>query len=171
MGRAAAATKNARSAGRTGRAPVAPPATHCHPAMRLGHASNDPAPTEPATPILDDGRTGAGRSTAYFQLETGADGSVRFLLRASNHRALLHSPQHPSLIDALEGIERVRAQHGEPARYQRRTNRDGSLHFELHDADGLTIGVSPRYAEESTLERAIRSVMRHGQTTFVKGLG
>lgn len=152
-------------------APVAPPASHCNPSMRPGHASTDPTPTEPDADSLGGGRAAGTRPTAYFQLEGGAEGPVRFLLKATNHRTLLHSTRHPSLIDALEAIEHVRAHHADPARYQRRTNRDGSLHFELHDADGQTIGLSPRYAEESTLERAIRSVMRHARTTFVKGLG
>jgi len=106
----------------------------------------------------------------YFHLTSSDAGRFTFNLKAGNHEVILTSQVYRSKQDALDGIESVRTNAPNAARFQRKVAKDNSPYFVLLAANGQTIGKSEMYSENAAMENGIKSVMANGPTTFVKGL-
>lgn len=93
-----------------------------------------------------------------FSLEVGASGKYRFNLKAGNNQVILSSEQYDTKAAAKSGIESVRANAPDDARYERKTAKDGSPYFVLKAKNGEPIGKSEMYSSTSAMENGIASV-------------
>ena len=69
------------------------------------------------------------------------------------------------------GIEAVRKNASDDARYERKNSANGKFHFTLKAGNGQVIGSSEMYESASGMENGIESVMKNsGDATVVEEL-
>jgi uncharacterized protein len=93
-----------------------------------------------------------------FELNTSANGKFFFNLKASNGQIILSSEMYESKSAAQNGIESVKKNAGDDARYDRRTAANGDPYFILKAGNGEQIGRSETYKSSAALENGIESV-------------
>ena len=93
-----------------------------------------------------------------FVIEKGSGGAFRFNLRAGNNQIILSSETYKSKDGALNGVESVRTNSQDDARFTRKTAKDGSPYFVLTARNGEIIGRSEMYSSTSAMENGIKSV-------------
>ncbi len=94
-----------------------------------------------------------------FVIQKGAAEAFRFNLRAGNNEIILSSETYKNKAGALTGIESVRANSQDDARFDRRTAKDGSPYFVLTAKNGEIIGKSEMYSSERARDNGIKSVV------------
>jgi uncharacterized protein YegP (UPF0339 family) len=102
-----------------------------------------------------------------YSLEVGKSGKYRFNLKAGNNQVILSSEQYETKAAATSGIESVRANAPDDARYERKTAKDGSPYFVLKAKNGEPIGKSEMYSSTSAMENGIASVKTNAPTAKV----
>ena len=102
-----------------------------------------------------------------FVIEAGKTGKIRFNLKAGNHQVILSSETYDTKASAQNGIESVRKNSTDDARYERKTAKDGSAYFVLKAKNGETIGKSEMYTSTSGMENGIKSVAANAPTAKV----
>ena len=93
-----------------------------------------------------------------FELKTSANGKFHFNLKAGNGQIILSSEMYETRAAAENGIESVKKNGGDEARYERKTSDKGDPYFVLKASNGQEIGRSEMYTSESALENGIASV-------------
>jgi hypothetical protein len=93
-----------------------------------------------------------------FLIEKNAAGKFRFNLRAGNNEIILSSETYAAKAGALNGVESVRKNSQDDARFVRKTAKDGSAYFVLTATNGETIGKSEMYSSTAAMEKGIKSV-------------
>jgi uncharacterized protein YegP (UPF0339 family) len=93
-----------------------------------------------------------------FIIESGSSGKFHFNLRGGNNENILTSEVYETKADAKGGIESVRANATNDARYARKTSKGGSAYFTLTAANGQVIGTSEMYSSTFAMETGIASV-------------
>ncbi|SLN18284.1 tryptophanyl-tRNA synthetase [Roseovarius albus] len=96
-----------------------------------------------------------------FELYTDNAGEFRFRLKAGNGENILASEGYKQKASAENGIESVRKNSGEDARYERKETAAGKHMFNLKATNGQVIGTSQSYASASGRDNGIDSVMRN----------
>src|SRR5690606_26225819 len=91
-----------------------------------------------------------------------------FNLRSGNHQVILTSQRYASKASAQQGIESVRKNAADDARYRRLTAKDGSSYFNLTAANGEIIGSSEMYTTAAARDKGIDSVKANGPDGVVK---
>jgi len=86
-----------------------------------------------------------------------------FVLKAGNNETILRSERYTTKKAALNGIESVKANSPNDARYERKNASDGSPMFNLKAANGETIGTSQMYSSASARDDGIASVKANGR--------
>jgi len=104
----------------------------------------------------------------YYEIISAAGSQFRFNLKADNHLVILTSESYSSKQSAQAGIESVRKNSADDARYQRKTAKDNSPYFVLVAANGEVIGQSQMYSSTSTMESGIASVKANAPSATVK---
>ena len=97
-----------------------------------------------------------------FELKTSANGKFHFNLKAGNGQIILSSELYESRTAAENGIESVKKNAGDDARYERRTSAKGDPYFVLKATNGQEIGRSEMYNTAAALENGIQSVKTNG---------
>lgn len=97
-----------------------------------------------------------------FELKTSANGKFHFNLKAGNGQIILSSEMYESRSAAENGIESVKKNAGDDARYERRTSVKGDPYFVLKAANGQEIGRSEMYTSAAAMENGIASVKTNG---------
>jgi uncharacterized protein YegP (UPF0339 family) len=98
---------------------------------------------------------------AKFEIKKGSGGQYRFNLKAGNGEIILTSEQYQSKQGAENGIDSVKANAPNDARYERKTASSGQPYFVLKAANGEPIGRSETYSSTSAMEGGIESVKRN----------
>lgn len=93
-----------------------------------------------------------------FVILKGAS-AFRFNLRAGNNEIILSSETYKTKDSALNGVESVRANSQDEARFARKTAKDGSPYFVLTAKNGEIIGKSEMYSSERARDNGIKSVV------------
>lgn len=93
-----------------------------------------------------------------FEIKTSANGKFHFNLKAGNGQIILSSEMYETRAAAENGIESVKKNGGDEARYERKTSAKGDPYFVLKASNGQEIGRSEMYSSESALENGIASV-------------
>lgn len=92
-----------------------------------------------------------------FQLKKSKNDKFFFSLHASNGQGILSSEMYESRASALNGIESVKKNGADDARYERLNGKDGSPYFVLKATNGQVIGNSEMYSSASSRDNGIAS--------------
>lgn len=93
-----------------------------------------------------------------FEIQRSADGQYYFHLKAGNGERILASERYTKKGGAENGIEAVKKNAPDDARYERREGAGGQHHFVLKAANHEIIGTSERYTSKEAMEKGIASV-------------
>ncbi len=93
-----------------------------------------------------------------FVLTKGKTGKYHFVLKGGNGETILSSQHYASKDGAEKGIESVRSNAPNDARYERKTAVNGKPMFNLKAANGEIIGASETYSSEAARDKGIASV-------------
>ncbi len=104
----------------------------------------------------------------WYELSKSSDGQYRFVLKAGNGEIILTSELYQAKASAENGIESVRTNCGDNARYEKKTAANGKLMFNLKAANHQVIGTSQMYANEDTRDVGMASVKSNGTSKTVK---
>ena len=96
-----------------------------------------------------------------FELYKDKAGEFRFRLKAGNGEIILASEGYKQKASALNGIESVRKNSPNDARYERRETTSGKPRFNLKASNGQVIGTSESYNSTASRENGIKSVMKN----------
>ncbi len=105
-----------------------------------------------------------------FQLKTAKDGSVYFSLLAGNGENILKSEMYKSKSSAENGIESVKKNAADDARYERKPTAKGQFMFNLKAANHQVIGTSESYTTEAGRDNGIESVKKNAPDAKVEDL-
>ncbi|MBA5202503.1 YegP family protein [Pectobacterium aroidearum] len=105
--------------------------------------------------------------SAKFEIFSGKNSQFYFRLKAGNGEPILASEGYTSKANVKNGIESVKENAPQDARYERLTAKDGSPYFTLKAANHQIIGRSETYSSVQARENGIESVKKNapGATT------
>lgn len=95
---------------------------------------------------------------ARFTLSKRSNGEFQFNLVAGNGEKILHSEGYTGKDGCLNGIDSVRRNSQDDARYARETAKNGKFYFNLKAGNGQIVGTSEMYESEGARENGIASV-------------
>lgn len=96
-----------------------------------------------------------------FELKKSSNDKFYFNLLASNGQIILTSEMYESKPSALNGIESVKKNAGDAARYECADSANGKAYFTLKAANHQVIGQSQMYESAATRDAGIASVTKH----------
>jgi uncharacterized protein YegP (UPF0339 family) len=105
---------------------------------------------------------------ATFDLKQGGSGQFMFNLKAGNGEVILTSELYKQKQSAIAGIDSVKANAGDDARYERKTAKNGQPFFVLTATNGQIIGKSEMYSSVSAMENGIQSVKNNGPVAAIE---
>ncbi len=93
-----------------------------------------------------------------FEIYKDKGGEFRFRLKAGNGEKILASEGYKEKSSAVNGVEAVRKNAPDDARYARKESSNGKHFFNLKAANHQVIGTSEMYEAASGMENGIESV-------------
>lgn len=105
-----------------------------------------------------------------FEISKTKSGEFRFALKASNGQIILTSETYKDKSGAKNGIESVKKNAGDDARFERKTDKNGNPYFVLKAANGQIIGQSEMYSTPAAMENGIASVAKNAADSDVVDL-
>ena len=103
-----------------------------------------------------------------FVITQRKDGDFQFNLKASNGQVILTSQGYSAKASYLNGIESVRTNAQDDARFDRLTSASGKPYFNLKASNGQVIGNSQQYESEVTRDSGIESVKNNAPEATVE---
>ena len=95
-----------------------------------------------------------------FVISKGNDDKYYFNLKAGNGEVILTSQGYSARADCLNGIESVKSNSADEARFDCKKSNDGKDYFVLTATNGQTIGKSQMYKSESGCSNGVQSVAK-----------
>ena len=105
-----------------------------------------------------------------FEIYVDNAGEYRFRLKAGNGQAILASEGYKNKAGCENGIESVRKNAPDDARYERKTTASGKFAFNLKAANHQIIGTSQTYEAEASRDNGIESVKSNAPDAKVDDL-
>jgi uncharacterized protein YegP (UPF0339 family) len=96
-----------------------------------------------------------------FVITTRKNGEFQFNLKAGNGQSILASEGYTTKTACENGIESVRKNSQDDARYDRIEAKDGRPYFNLKAGNGQVIGNSEMYESVSARDNGIESVKKN----------
>ena len=96
-----------------------------------------------------------------FVITTRKNSEFQFNLKATNGQVILSSEGYTTLAACKNGIESVKKNSPEDARYERKESTNGKFYFNLKATNGQVIGSSQMYQSEDSRDNGIESVKRN----------
>ena len=93
-----------------------------------------------------------------FEITLRKNNEFQFNLVASNGQVILTSEGYVQKASCMNGIESVRKNAPEDARYERKVSSNEKFYFNLKATNGQIIGTSQMYKSEASREKGIQSV-------------
>jgi uncharacterized protein len=93
-----------------------------------------------------------------FVITKRTNGEFQFNLKANNGQTILSSEGYSSKPACNNGIESVRTNSQDDAKYDRKTSSNGKSYFNLKAANRQIIGTSEMYETDAAMENGIASV-------------
>ncbi len=93
-----------------------------------------------------------------FEIYKDNAGEFRFRLKAGNGETILTGEGYKARDGVLNGIESVKKNAGDPARYEVKEAKNGSPYFVLKAANHQVIGQSGMYSSKDACENGMKSV-------------
>ena len=95
---------------------------------------------------------------AKFQLKKASNGQFFFTLHADNGEKILTSEMYKAKPGALNGIESVKKNAPDDARFERKVSKGGKPYFVLKARNNEVIGTSEEYSGDSARDNGIAAV-------------
>ena len=96
-----------------------------------------------------------------FVITKRANGEFQFNLKAGNGQVILTSEGYTTLAACKNGIESVKKNSAEDARFERKEAKNGAPFFNLKAGNGQIIGKSEMYSSAAACENGIESVKKN----------
>jgi len=106
-----------------------------------------------------------------FVTKTGNDGQFYFSLKADNGQVIISSQGYTTTKSMQNGIDSMKANALEDARYERLNASNDKFYFTLKAANGQVIGKSQMYESEAGRDKGIESVKSNAPGATVEGEG
>ncbi|MFM2056025.1 MAG: hypothetical protein RLY71_410 [Pseudomonadota bacterium] len=105
-----------------------------------------------------------------FEISLSKNDKYMFNLKAGNGQVILSSQMYESKAGALNGVESVKTNGADDARFERATSSAGQPYFTLKAANGQVIGRSEMYSSAAAMENGIQSVKNNAPAASVVDL-
>lgn len=102
-----------------------------------------------------------------FVISKRSNGDFQFNLKAGNGQVILASQGYADKGGCRNGIESVKKNSPDDARYERKTSSNGKWFFNLLAGNSQVIGTSEMYESEASRENGIASVKTHAPDATV----
>lgn len=96
-----------------------------------------------------------------FVITTRKNGEFQFNLKADNGQVILASEGYTTKSSCTNGVESVRKNGVDDARFERLTAKNGKFYFNLKATNGQVIGTSEMYESAAGRDNGIDSVKRN----------
>ncbi|MDQ6480924.1 YegP family protein [Dyadobacter sp. LHD-138] len=93
-----------------------------------------------------------------------ANGEYQFNLKADNGQVILASEGYAAKSSCENGIDSVKKNSPDDARYEKNTSKNGKYYFNLKAGNGQIIGSSEMYESTAGRDNGIESVKKNGPT-------
>ena len=93
-----------------------------------------------------------------FVIKTGTNGQYYFSLKADNGQKILASEGYTTKAACTNGIDSVKANAKDEAKYERKTSTNSKYYFTLKASNGQIIGTSEMYETAAGRDGGIESV-------------
>lgn len=103
-----------------------------------------------------------------FVITQRKDGEFQFNLKASNGQVILTSQGYAAKASCLNGIESVRTNSADDARFDRQTSANDKFFFTLKSTNGQVVGNSQMYESEASRDNGIESVKSNAPDATVE---
>ena len=103
-----------------------------------------------------------------FEINKDKAGKHRFNLKAGNGQVILSSQGYESKSGCTNGIDSVRKNSQDDARFDRKTAKNGSPFFNLTSTNGQIIGNSEMYTTAAAMENGVASVKKNAPDAKVE---
>ena len=98
---------------------------------------------------------------AKFEVYQDKAGEYRFRLKAGNGENILASEGYKAKASAMNGIESVKTNSADEARFEKKETASGKYMFNLKSTNGQVVGTSQSYESASGRDNGIQSVMKN----------
>ncbi len=102
-----------------------------------------------------------------FVVTTRKNGEFQFNLVAGNGQVILTSEGYTTKAACLNGVESVKKNSQEAARFDKKTTDSGAFRFNLKASNGQVIGVSQNYTTEAGCDNGIESVKKNAPDAVI----
>ena len=102
-----------------------------------------------------------------FVITQRTNGDFQFSLKAGNGQIILSSQGYAAKPSCLNGIESVRKNSQDDARFDRKVSSNGKPCFNLTATNGQIIGNSEMYESEASRDNGIKSVQTNAPDAAV----
>lgn len=102
-----------------------------------------------------------------FEIYKDKAGEFRFRLKASNGQTILASEGYSAKPACLNGVESVKKNASDDARYERKDTASGKFMFNLKAANSQVIGTSESYESVAARDNGIESVKKNAPDASV----
>ena len=96
-----------------------------------------------------------------FVISTRKNGEFQFNLKAGNGQVILASEGYTTKAACTNGIESVKKNSQDDARFDRLESKNGKWYFNLKSTNGQIIGTSEMYESASARDNGIDSVAKN----------
>lgn len=96
-----------------------------------------------------------------FEVKVRKNGDYQFNLKAGNGEVILSSQGYKAKATCLNGIESVKKNSADSAKFELQQAKNGKFYFNLKATNGQVIGTSQMYASQDTAKNGIASVQRN----------
>ena len=103
-----------------------------------------------------------------FVITTRSNGEFQFNLKAGNGQVILTSEGYSSKAACTNGIESVRKNAEDDARFERKESSNGKYFFNLKASNGQVVGSSQMYESEASRDNGIESVKNNAPDASVE---
>lgn len=103
-----------------------------------------------------------------FVISKRTNGEFQFRLKAVNGQEILASEGYKTKATCLNGVESVKKNSQEDARFDRLESKNGKFYFNLKATNGQIIGTSEMYETKASMENGIASVAKNAPEANVK---
>ena len=102
-----------------------------------------------------------------FVITKRTNGEFQFNLKAGNNEIILTSEGYSTKANCQNGIQSVKLNSQDDAKFDRKTSTNGKFYFNLKSSNGQIIGTSEMYESESSRETGLASVKSNASTASV----
>ena len=96
-----------------------------------------------------------------FEITLRKNDEFQFNLKASNGQVILTSEGYTQKAGCMNGVESVKKNAAEDARFERKVAKNGKHYFVLKASNGQIIGNSEMYESETSRDNGIESVKKN----------